>query len=107
MDNNNVSVVPEQEELRTRITAHELRRHTFVTLFLTGFHENSEREEMARRYLADLPYVPEVQDRIYARYRQVAEKIGRIDPMIGKTSHRWKQLPICKEEINLMSIAWY
>ncbi|MBO4627936.1 MAG: transcription antitermination factor NusB [Lachnospiraceae bacterium] len=105
MDNNNVSVVPEQEELRTRITAHELRRHTFVTLFLTGFHENAEREEMARRYLSDLPYVPEVQDRIYARYRQVAEKIGRIDPMIGKSSHGWNLRRIGKVELNLMRIA--
>ena len=108
MENNNVSPeAAETEELRSRISARELRRHTFVTLFLTGFHENAEREEMARRYLEDLPYVPEVLERIYTRYRLVAEKISLIDPMIGKSSHGWNLRRIGKVELNLLRVAVY
>ena len=108
MENNNVSPeAAETEELRSRVSARELRRHTFVTLFLTGFHENAEREEMARRYLEDLPYVPEVLERIYTRYRLVAEKISLLDPMIGKSSHGWNLRRIGKVELNLMRVAVY
>jgi len=106
--NNEASAVSEPEaELRTRISPRELRRHTFVTLFLTGFHDKTEREEMAFRYLEDLSYTREVQEKIYARYRAVAAKIGGIDPMIAKSSHGWNLRRIGKVELNLLRVAVY
>ena len=99
-------MIPEPE-IHTRISARELRRHVFVLMFLTGFHEKADREEYARRYLEDLPYTPEVAERIYERYVSVAAKIGQIDPMIGKSSRGWNLRRIGKVELNLLRVAVY
>ena len=92
-------------ELHRRITARELREKVFVLLFLTGFYEKAEREEMAWTYLEDLPYTRDVLERIYDRYVLTASKIGTADPMIGKAAHGWNLRRIGKVELNLMRIA--
>lgn len=103
----NGAAASEAPEIRTRITARELRKQVFVLLFLTGFHDKTDRAEHAERYLEDLLYTKEVRDRIYERYMSVASKISQIDPMIGKSAQGWNLNRIGKVELAIMRVAVY
>ena len=83
------------------------REQVFILLFLTGFYEKAEREPQARLYLEGTNLPEEMQERIVARYTEVARKIGQIDPMISKASQGWNLHRIGKAELNILRVAIY
>lgn len=91
-----------------RTERRSFREQVFILIFLTGFYEKADRESQARLYLEDVDGISdETRDRIYAKYAEVASRIGRIDPMISKASQGWNLHRIGKAELNILRVAVY
>ena len=90
-----------------RLSRTELREQVFISLFLSGFYEEPEREDALRTYYDMQHFAQALAEDLYARYRKVQEHIGTIDALLSRYAIGWDLARMGKAEINILRLAAY
>ncbi len=93
--------------VKSTIKMAEKRDYTFVSLFLSEFHEGEEKEEHVKRYLDGLHYTEQIREMLWKHYSDIAGSVGNLDAIISQASVGWDLKRIGKAELNILRIAVY
>lgn len=101
----------ENEEIRTaeveKLSQSEKREQVFVSLFLSGFYEEKEKDEALSNYYEMQNFSAALTEQIRSRYLGVKEHLGSIDTMLQKYAIGWDLNRMGKAEISILRLAVY
>lgn len=89
----------------TRLVQSEKREQVFISLFISGFYEEADREEALDTYYDMQNFSAEVTALVHDRYLLVKEKLETIDAILARYAIGWDLERIGKAEINILRVA--
>ena len=83
------------------------REQVFISLFLSGFYEEPDREEALMNYYEMQDFGEQLKEQLYERFRGVKEHLGSIDTILQKYAIGWDLNRMGKAEISILRLAVY
>ncbi len=90
-----------------KLSQSDKREQVFISLFLSGFYEEKEKDEAISNYYEMQNFTEELSEQIRARYLGVKEHLGSIDALLQKYAIGWDLKRMGKAEISILRLAVY